>query len=152
MDKKNNKSRLIALGGAVLVLVIIIILLLSRCGGVNSISPDKLAERQAAPGVETIELNGDVLLEGPIEVNGSKTLTGSGKILMNTPLEGSWPAGDQPTWGMGCATLTAEDATAMPAALNVTAGASLTLGGSITVDAQNNANGVLVAKNGELIV
>ena len=152
MEKNQKKAKLLTAGGIGLaVLVLIIILLLTRCGGfTSSVSPEELSRLLADESIQTIEINGDVVLEGPVEVNGTKTIVGNGQILLNTALEGQWPEGDAPTWGMGCAAQNPADGTAMPALLQVNAGASLTLGGNVTVDARNNGNGINVADKGTL--
>lgn len=158
MEAKETKSRKkggkIAAGCAVLAVVIIIILLLTRCGGVNesAMSAGELAELLAAPGDGVITLDADVVVDGPLTIVGSKTIEGEGTIVLNTALEGTWPDTDAPTWGMGCAKLKAEDAAAMPAVFLVEDGASLTLGGGITVDANNNGNGILLGENGKLTI
>ncbi len=148
---KSKKPALLAIGGVALaVLILIIVLLLTRCGGLfpATITSGELQELLEQDGFQTIRLDGDVLLEGPVTVNGSKTIEGEGSIILGTPLEGNWPDANAPTWGMGCADLKVEDATAMGAALTVNG--KLTLGGSVKVDAAGNGNGILVQKGGDL--
>ena len=156
MDKTNNKPKLLAVGGVALaVLVLLVVLLLTRCGGgmiTASMDGGELTELLAAEGNQTIQVDGDVVLEGPVVVNGNKTIQGEGTIILNTPLEGQWPKTDVPTWGMGCADIAVEDAQAMPAAITVSNGAKLTLGEGVVVDAGNNANGILVQQRAELTV
>ena len=114
MEKNQKKAKLLTAGGIGLaVLVLIIVLLLTRCGGfTSSVSPEELSRLLADESIQTIEINGDVVLEGPVEVNGTKTIVGNGQILLNTALEGNWPEGDAPTWGMGCAAQNPADGTA----------------------------------------
>lgn len=156
MDKTNNKPKLLAVGGVALaVIVLLVVLLLTRCGGgiiTASMDGGELTELLAAEGNQTIQLDGDVVLEGPVVVNGNKTIQGEGTIILNTPVEGQWPKSDVPTWGMGCADIAVEDAQAMPAAITVSNGAKLTLGEGVVVDAGNNANGILVQERAELTV
>ena len=152
MENKSKKSKLLILGGiALAVVAILAALLLTRCGGfASSVSPAELSRLLADENVQTIEINGNVALEGPVVVNGSKTIVGNGRIVLETALEGQWPESDAPTWGMGCAAQNPADGTVMPALLQVSEGASLTLGGNVVVDAQNNGNAIYVANKGEL--
>ena len=155
MDKTNNKPKLLAAGGVALaVLILLVILLLTRCGGGITASMDsgELAQLLAAEGTHTIQLDGDVVLEEPLVVNGNKTIQGEGKIILGTALEGQWPETDVPTWGMGCADIAVEDAAAMPAAVTVSNGAKLTLSEGVILDAGNNANGILVQQRAKLTV
>lgn len=155
MDKTNNKPKLLAVGGVALaVLILLVILLLTRCGGGFTASMDsgELAQLLAAEGTHTIELDGDVVLEEPLVVNGNKTIQGEGKLILGAALEGQWPNTNVPTWGMGCADIAVEDAGAMPAAVTVSSGAKLTLSEGVIIDAANNANGILLQERAELTV
>ena len=149
MEEKQTKSRKVGgwiAGGCGLlaVIVVIVILLLSRCGAgnISAMTGEELAQLLAAPGNGTVTLEGDVVVTAPLSVVGDKVITGDGKIILDTALEGNWPDADAPAWGMGCAKLETEDAGAMGAALVLDEGASLTLGGNAVIDANGNGNGV----------
>ena len=159
MDKQTKKGskKPLVIGGVILAVVVIIVaLLLTRCGtengpGGSAVDGSQLAQLLAQEGTQTIRVDENVVITGRVEVNGNKTIEGEGKIILSEPLEGTWADTDAPTWSMGCEMTPAEDATQMPAALNVTAGSSLKLGG-VTIDVQGNANGVLVEKGAKLEV
>ena len=145
---QRTKKPLIAvvLGLAAVLLILGIVLLLSRCDGGNAPSANggDLAKLLAEEGEKTITLDEDIILDSSVTINGQKTIVGTGSILLKTELEGQWPQNTQPSWGMGCIALEAEDAAAMPAMLQVSKGSSLTIGGSVTIDAEGNANGILL--------
>ncbi len=153
-NNKKKKGGFIAAGGIALAVVIaLVILLLTQCqADPLQANAEKLAQQLAAPGSAVITLDEDIVTEAPLVVNGDKTIVGTGSITLQTELEGTWPKGEAPTWGMGCATLKAEDAGTMGAVLEVQEGASLTLGGQVTVDPAQKGNAVLVNKGAKLKV
>ena len=155
--QKKKTGKLFLIGGIAVVLVAAIVLLLTMCGKgtlnpVSTLSPENLVELLSKEEAATIRLDGDITVDVPLQVVGDKTITGTGSIRLSTEAPGQWPKSDAPTWGMGCAKLTAEDAIAMPAVLQLTQGAQLKLEGSACVNAQGNANGVLVPKDAKLTV
>lgn len=150
--QRSKKPLLITIACLVAAAIIFgIVLMLTQCdGGTQTVNSDALSKQLASEGTLTITLEYDVILDAPLVVNGNKTILGSGKIQLKTEQAGAWPESDKPAWGMGCASVEAADASAMSAALQVSGGASLTLGGSVTVDAEGNANGILLSENAEL--
>ena len=150
--QRSKKPLLITIACLVAAAIIFgIVLMLTQCnGGTQTVNSGALSKQLASEGTLTITLEEDVVLDTPLVVNGNKTILGSGKILLKTEQAGAWPESDKPAWGMGCASVEAADASAMSAALQVSGGASLTLGGSVTVDAEGNANGILLSENAEL--
>lgn len=152
-EKNGRKKSGWIIGGsiALAVIIVIILLLLTRCGGIGqAVTAEELIEQLAAEGTAVIRLDNDVVIDGPVTVNGNKTIVGDGKIILETAQEGNWPDSKAPTWGIGCTQLEVEDATSMAAALVVSQGSSLTLEDEITVDAKGNANGILLSDKAEL--
>ncbi len=147
-----TKGAIIAVSCVVVALIVVLVLLLTQCSGEGPLAANdgKLIQQLTAPGDATITLDEDIILSGPVTVNGNKTIVGKGTITLQSELEGTWPEGDAPTWGMGCAKLEAQDASGMGAMLQVESGASLTLGGDVILDANNKGNGVLVQDGGKL--
>ncbi len=119
--KKKKKLPLwIALGVAAVAAVASAVLLLGNGGGSND---DWLREALAEDSTRTIELNEDIKATEGYEVNGNKTLVGTGKISMTADSN---------------------------YVLSVNEGASLTVDGP-TVNAMNiGANGVVVRSGGKL--
>lgn len=144
----------IALVGVLAVLVVLAVVLLTQCDVVRpgSIRGDQLAQLLAEPGDKVITLDGDVVITEPLTVVGNKTIEGNGTIILDVALEGTWPESDAPSWGMGCAKLSPEDAAQMAAAISLDKKASLTLGGSVVVDAKENANGIVLGDKSEFTV
>lgn len=139
-----------------LLLLIPLILLLLGIGycAKSTVSSGELSRRLKAEGTDTIQLDGDIKVDEPLVVNGTKTITGNGKIILTDELDGKFPDGKKKnsSWGMGCTKLDIEDTDAMAAVLNVSDGATLTINGSAKVDAANKANAIHVADGGKLIV
>lgn len=140
-------------------LLLLLLLLLLICIGIgfcakSTVSAGELERRLKADGTDTIELNGDVKVKEELVVSGEKTLTGNGRIILASELDGEWPEGKGKTssWGMGCTTLEAEDTSGMTAVLTVSDGATLTVKGSAKVDAGKKANAIHVENGGELVV
>lgn len=139
-----------------LLLLIPLILLLLGIGycAKSTVSSGELSRRLKAEGTDTIQLDGDIKVDEPLVVNGTKTITGNGKIILTDELDGKFPDGKKKnsSWGMGCTKLDIEDTDAMAAVLNVSDGATITINGSAKVDAANKANAIHVADGGKLIV
>lgn len=139
-----------------LLLLIPLILLLLGIGycAKSTVSSGELSRRLKAEGTGTIQLDGDIKVDEPLVVNGTKTITGNGKIILTDELDGKFPDGKKKnsSWGMGCTKLDIEDTDAMAAVLNVSDGATLTINGSAKVDASNKANAIHIVDGGKLIV
>lgn len=152
--KSRNKGGLIIALCAVVALAVALALLLTQCDVIRpgSLQGGQLAELLAQPGDQTITLDGDVVITQPLTVVGNKTINGTGTIVLDTKLEGQWPGSDNPSWGMGCAKLSAEDASSMAAAITLDKNASLTLGGTVAVDAKGNGNGVALGGKSEFTI
>ena len=152
--KTRNKGGLVIALCAVVALAVALTLLLTQCDVIRpgSLQGSQLAELLSQPGDQTITLDGDVVIDRPLTVVGNKTINGTGTIVLDTKLEGQWPGSDNPSWGMGCAKLSAEDASAMAALITLDKSASLTLGGTVEVDAKGNGNGVALGDKSEFII
>ena len=150
--QRSKKPLLITISCLIAAVIIFgVVLVLTQCdNGAFTPNGGALGKQLAAEGTATITLNEDVILDAPLVVNGNKTIIGSGKILLKVKQDGSWPESEKPSWGMGCAKVEAEDASAMPAALQVSKDASLNRQGSITVDAEGNANGIRLESGAQL--
>lgn len=138
-----------------LLLIPVLLLLLLGIGFcAKSTSPGELARRLEAEGSDVIEISGDVKIKEPLVVNGDKTITGNGQIILSQELAGEWPKGTKKasSWGAGCTVLDLEDTDKMSAILNVSDGATLTIDGSAKVDANKYGNGIHVRNGGALIV
>ena len=148
-EKKKSYKKWLLL----LIPFLLLLLLLGYCAK-TTVSSGELARRLAADGTDTIHLDGDVKVDEPLVVNGKKTITGNGKIILVGELDGEFPDGNKKSnsWGMGCTKLDIEDTDAMAALLNVSDSATLTINGSVKVDAANKANAIRVAKGGKLVV
>lgn len=147
--KKNKKS-------IIIILALIIILLLLGLGfcAKSSVSAGELARRLKAEGSDTIVVDGTVKIDEPLIINGDKTISGNGIIVLSDKLAGEWTDDDSKnnSWGMGCAVLSLKETEGMTAILNVNDGATLTLDDSVSVDAAGKANAVHVADGGTLTV
>ena len=112
----------------------------------------ELAKKLAAAGTDTIELTENVIVSEPLVVNGDKTITGSGKILLDTEVDAKWPDISNPSWGVGCPELEVEDTSKLPAVLTVSNGASLTISGTAGVNAEGKVNGIILNGTAKLTV
>lgn len=119
-----------------------------------TITQGELIRRLEEDGTDVIELDGIVKIKKPLVVNGEKTLTGNGSIVLQADLDGEWPDEDSKnnTWGTGCTKLHVEDTERMAAVLTVNDNAVLNVEGSVKVDANKKANGVHVMDGGELVL
>ena len=147
-DKKKKKLWLLLLP-----LLLLLLLGIGFCAK-STVSPGELERRLKADGTDIIEINGDVKIDEPLVINGDKTITGNGRIILKGELAGEWPKGNKKasSWGAGCTVLDLEDTDKMSAILNVSDGATLTMEGSAKVDANKNGNGIHVKDGGTLIV
>lgn len=160
MDTKQKKSS----KKAKWIILVCLLLVLAIAGTVvamvlKNLAPDgrlandaQLVRLLAKEGDATITLDKDILVDEPLVVNGNKTIEGSGSIILITDFEAAWPKDKNSSWGVGCTELKAEEAEKLPALFNIGDGASLTLGGDVTVDTEKRANGVLVGKNGSFTI
>lgn len=154
--ERSGKTKIVWIIAAVAMVVVLIIgfcvscMLSDRFGAKND--DGKLAARLAAEGADVIELTENVIVKKPLVVNGSKTITGTGKILLDAAIEAQWPSSTNPGWGVDCPALDAEDASGLPAVLTVSDGASLTLSGSAGINAEGNFNGILLQGSAALTV
>ncbi len=147
-NKKSRKKWLL-----LLIPILLLMLLLGYCSK-STVSAGELTRLLKSEGTETIRLNGNVEIKEPLVINGEKTISGSGKIILVNELKGEFPdeGSKSNSWGMGCTKLEIEDTDAMAAFFNVGEGATLTIDGSVDVDAAKKANAIHVAKGGKLIV
>lgn len=100
----------------------------------------------------TIVLEEDIIVDDSIVVNGKKTIKGSGKIIMYSEADITWPESesDKKFAGTGCAAVEIQKTSEMPAVLVVSSGAELTLAGDVAVDATDTCNACSVEENGSL--
>lgn len=146
MDKK-NKIFVFSMAAVLLVLLAVSIGLLAT----NRISQGALSRRLEAEGSDTIVIEGTVKINKSLVINGEKTIVGDGTIVLVNELAGEWPDDDKKnSWGMGCASLKLEETDKMAAAFQVSDGATLSLGGAVTLNASGNGNAICVANSGIL--
>ncbi len=136
-----------------LIPIILLMLILGYCAK-STVTAGELARLLASDKTEIIHLDGNVEVKEALVVNGEKTISGKGKIILVNELEGKFPDedGSSNAWGMGCTELAVEDTDAMAAFFKVGDGATLTIDGSVKVDAAKKANAIHVEKGGRLVV
>ncbi len=136
---KRRSIRLILLAAVLSVLL----LALAGCATEPVSSEQQLIDALAAEGTKSISLDENLIITEPLIINGEKTIIGSGTITLNvTPPEDNTPSA--PPSLLGCPIVGSTDLSNATAALQVSEGASLTLSGTVTVDAAQCGVGVVV--------
>ena len=141
-DSKKKKKGLLVLVLAIALVGAIAFTLLATGGIVVSGEARSLARELKKDGTATIVLDKDVTIKGPLVVNGKKTITGSGKIVMAENAKINWPQLEEVKKfsGTGCTVVKTHDTSAMPAMFVVSPKAELTIAGSVGADAANLTN------------
>ncbi len=135
-----------------LLAVALMVLLFALAGCSEAVSSEKqLLDALAAEGTKSISVDENLVITEPLVINGNKTITGSGSITLNvTPAESNAPSA--PPSLLGCPIVGSEDLSKAVAALQVSEGAVLTLGGDVVIDAAQCGVGVLVGSNAVVTV
>lgn len=142
MDSKKKKKGLLVLVLAIALVGAIAFTLLATGGIVVSGEARSLARELKKDGTATIVLDKDVTIKGSLVVNGKKTITGSGKIVMAENAKINWPELEEVKKfaGTGCVVVKTHDTSAMPAMFVVSPNSELTIAGSVGADALNLMN------------
>lgn len=150
MEKK-HKIIVFSILAVLIALLAVGIGIFAVSGVFGRISQGELAKRLAAEGSDTIVIKGTIKIDETLVVNGDKTITGNGDIVLREKLAGEWPEEEKKnSWGMGCASLDLAETEGMSAMLKVSDGAILSLGKSVTLNASGNGNAICVTDGGKL--
>ena len=151
-DSKKKKKGLLVLVLAIALVGAIAFTLLATGGVIVSGEARSLAKELKKDGTTTIVLDEDVIIKSPLVVNGKKTITGNGKIIMSEKAKINWPELEEikTFGGVGCVTVKTHDTSSMPAMFVVSPDAELTIAGSVGADAANLTNVCQVQDTGSL--
>lgn len=151
-DSKKKKKGLLVLVLAIALVGAIAFTLLATGGVIVSGEARSLARELKKDGTTTIVLDEDVIIKSPLVVNGKKTITGNGKIIMSEKAKINWPELEEikTFGGVGCVTVKTHDTSSMPAMFVVSPDAELTIAGSVGADAANLTNVCQVQDTGSL--
>lgn len=147
--KKRDKKKLALI--LLIPVIAIIILLMYSCSGVEDRTA-WLSKKMEDASEKVVQLDKDIMITEPITINGSKTISGAGRIIykptsvVKTRLE-AYKIPDEK-----CEAVKIADLSETQAMFEVSDGASLTIAGNITIDGNQKGIDVRVAENGTLNV
>lgn len=147
--KKRDKKKLALI--LLIPVIAIIILLMYSCSGVEDRTA-WLSKKMEDASEKVVQLDKDIMITEPITINGSKTISGAGRIIykptsvVKTRLE-AYKIPDEK-----CEAVKIADLSETQAMFEVSDGASLTIAGNVTIDGNQKGIDVRVAENGTLNV
>lgn len=151
MDNEKNKNRdKKKLIGILLILVIAILTLLMFSCSKGEDKTAWLSKRLATDSDKVVEINEDIIITEPITVNGAKTISGEGRIVYRPASSQKLRLTSYMIPDGACQAVEIADLSETEAMFVVADGASLTIGGTVTLDGNGKALDVKVEKNGAL--
>lgn len=147
--KKRDKKKL-ALILLIPVIAIIILLLYSCLGGEDKTA--WLSKKMEDASEKVVQLDEDIIITEPITINGSKTISGAGRIIYKPSSVVKIRLDAYKIPEGKCEAVKIADLSETQAMFEVSDGASLTIAGNVTIDGNQKGIGVRVAENGTLNV